>query len=244
MAGKQTEAPNSKRSVWQRVLAGFAILVFALLLCSCNGENAKKQQEVGKVPVEQEKARLLKEVERRYENPEAHYELGKLYHADGMWSKAETHYNITLGFDPGHKGAQASLVKVMFDRGGKGNAEFTADLYMTQASSSGLASLKLGLAFQGEGLDDYALACYRQALRLNPNSAKINRQIGYYYLSKGEKDRAQDYLTRSFQLNPNQPDVAGQLGRLGVAVKIPRKGGDSTKKLDKTVDEYDKKLSQ
>jgi Flp pilus assembly protein TadD len=74
-----------------------------------------------------------------------------------------------------------------------------------------------------------------------PNSAKINRQIGYYYLSKGNKDVARDYLSRSFQLNPNQPEVAGELGRLGVAVKIPRKTEKSTKKLDKMVEKSEKK---
>ena len=32
---------------------------------------------------------------------------------------------------------------------------------------------------------------------------------------------AKDYFIRSFQLNSNQADVAGELGRLGVAVRIP-----------------------
>jgi len=74
---------------------------------------------------------------------------------------------------------------------------------------------------------------------LAPNSAKINRQIGYYYLSKNDKNRAKDYLTRSFQLNPNQPEVAGELGRLGVGVKIPRKT-EKGKRLDKIVEESDR----
>jgi hypothetical protein len=49
-------------------------------------------------------------------------------------------------------------------------------------------------------------------------------------------------LSRSFQLNPNQPDVAGELGRLGVAVKIPRKTEKNTdaKKLDKMVEKSGK----
>jgi tetratricopeptide (TPR) repeat protein len=93
-------------------------------------------------------------------------------------------------------------------------------------------------------LDEYALTCYQQALRLAPNSAKINRQIGYYYLSKGNKAQGKDYLSRSFQLNPNQPDVAGELGRLGVVVKVPRKVQKQTKKLDKIVEESDKSYQE
>jgi hypothetical protein len=49
----------------------------------------------------------------------------------------------------------------------------------------------------------------------------VNKEMGLYYLDKGDKVLAKEYLIRSFNLDPNQPDVAGELGRLGVEVKIP-----------------------
>jgi Flp pilus assembly protein TadD len=76
-----------------------------------------------------------------------------------------------------------------------------------------------------------------QALRLAPNSARVHRQLGYYYLSKNDKVRGEEYLKRSFQLDPVQPEVAGELGRLGVEVRIPRKTEKRTKKIDKTAEE-------
>jgi Flp pilus assembly protein TadD len=79
----------------------------------------------------------------------------------------------------------------------------------------------MGVAFEKQGLDDYALKCYQDALKMSPDSPTVNRQLGYYYLLKNKKDLAKEYFIRSFQLNPNQPDVAGELGRLGVAVRIP-----------------------
>ena len=54
---------------------------------------------------------------------------------------------------------------------------------------------------------------------MSPNSAEINKQIGYYYLSKNDNVRAKDFLIRSFDLNRNQPEVAGELGRLGVVIE-------------------------
>ena len=111
---------------------------------------------------------------------------------------------------------------------------------MNQASSSAEASLRLGQAFQKELLDEYALSCYQQAQALAPNSALLHRQIGYYYLSKGDKVMAQDYLRRSFQLDPYQAEVAGELGRLGVVVQIPRKTQKNTKKLDNIIKQDDK----
>ena len=108
---------------------------------------------------------------------------------------------------------------------------------MNQAGTSASASLRLGQAFQRELLDDYAVACYQQALGLAPNSAAIHRQIGYYYLSKTDKVRAEGYLRRSFQIDPYQAEVAGVLGRMGVVVQVPRKTGTNTRKLDKILDQ-------
>jgi len=113
------------------------------------------------------------------------------------------------------------MVKVLANSGDTAKAEQYAKAYMNQASNSAMASLQLAEAFDKQGLDEYALACYKQALRLAPDSPEVNKQVGYYYLNNDDKTRAKDYLSRSFQLNPNQPDVAGELGRLGVVVKIP-----------------------
>ena len=219
------------------IQVSLALLVCVLLFSGCD---SGKTKEVEMALAEKEKAGLLRQIDRKFENPDAHFELGRLYQADGLWSQAEHQYNIALSFEPTHREAQAARVKVLLDSGDTTRAELLADEYMGQASVSAAGSLRLALAFQKQALDEYALACYRQALRLAPNSAKINRQIGYYYLSKNDKARAQDYLTRSFQLNPNQPEVAGELGRLGTEVKIPRKTEKRTKKLDKIVEESER----
>ena len=223
------------------------LLVPAFLLCwllpeGCNeSQKATKPNALGADKVKEtaadvRKASLLKELDRKFENPDAHYELGELYQADGLWSKAEYHYNIALSFAPVHRPAQAAMVKVLQESGNTGKAKAAADIYIYQTSGSSEELLKLGLAFQKQQLDDYALTCYQQALNLAPNSAKINRQLGYYYLSKKDLIRAKEYLTRSFQLDPGQPDVAGELGRLGVTVQIPRKTVTQTKKLDEIVE--------
>lgn len=67
------------------------------------------------------------------------------------------------------------------------------------------------------------------------NEATQLKEIGYYYLSKNDKARAKEYLSRSFQLNHRQPDVARALGRLGVVLKIPGKTENDLKKLNKIV---------
>lgn len=223
------------------------LLVPAILMCwllpgGCNrSQTAAKPKapvadKVKATATDVRKASLLKELDSKFENPDAHFELGELYQADGLWSKAEYHYNNALSFAPAHRPAQAAMVKVLQENGNTGRAKVSADIYINQVSGSAEESLKLGLAFAKQQLEDYALVCYRQALNLAPNSAKINRQIGYYYLGKKDSVLAKEYLTRSFQLDPEQPDVAGELGRLGVAVRIPRKAETQTKNIDKIVE--------
>ena len=241
MAHKQEVVFKAIRySKLRQVIGAGLLLSFVLLLGGCGKSSTK--DEITMTPTDEKKAKLLKKIDRKFENPQAHLELGRLYQADGLWSQAEHEYNVALSFDPTLREAQAAMIKVLIESGDTTKSEICADIYMNQVSNSAAESLKLGLAFQRQALDEYALSCYRQALNLAPTSAKINRQIGYYYLSKGDKELAKSYLSRSFQLDPLQPEVAGELGRLGVAVAIPRKTQKDTKKLDKIVEKSDKNL--
>ena len=225
----------------QKVLF-LVLLVYALALYGCgvtknNTSSAKLvNKNIGSTSADKEKDRLLRRIDARYPDSQAHYELGKLYQADGLWSNAEQEYGVALNFDPVLREAQSARVKTLYMMNDKAKADLLTDIYLNAAASSPMASLKLALGFQEHGLDDQALKAYEQALRLAPNSAKINRQIGFYYLSKGKDVQARDYLTRSFQLDPYQPDVAGQLGKLGVTVTIPRKIQNNTSNLDREID--------
>lgn len=215
------------------------ISIIALLLCSfmlvgCT-DSAQKDDDSA-VSIEEKRAELLRKVDRDYSNPDYHYQLGRVYQAEGKWVKAEHEFDLALSFDPIHRRAQAGKVKVLMDGGQMDKANVLLNEYIKQASSSAAGSLELGIGLQEQGLNNQALHCYQQALSLAPDSAKVNRQLGYYYLAKGNNDKAIDFLSRSFQLNPNQPDVAGELGKLGVAVRIPKKNAESGKEVDKAVE--------
>jgi len=222
----------------------FSLLVLSIVIffsggCNRTRSTARSQagdEKIAKIPADLEKEKLLKQLDRKFENPDTHYQLGKLYQADGLWAQAEYRFQTALSFEPSHRPAQAARIKVLLASDDETTAQLLAIEYIRQASVSAEQSLLLALAFQKEAMDEFAFTCYQQALRLAPNSPRINRQIGYYYLSKNNKTQAIEYLTRSFQLDSNQPEVAGELGRLGVAVRIPRQRRSDTRKLDKIVD--------
>lgn len=175
----------------------------------------------GTVPSEKTETELLAELDRKFENPGAHYELARLYHKSQQWTKAEYHYNVALGFDPAHRAAQAGLVKMFADRGEAAKAEQYANGYIRQAAPFVTETLRLGWEFEKLDLDAYAERCFRQALDRAPDSDEANKQAGFYYLGKGDSVKAKQYLLRSFELNPRQADVANALGRLGVVVETP-----------------------
>jgi Tfp pilus assembly protein PilF len=226
--------------------------IFILLLCcvsllvlvGCESQEMKaaEAERIRKLPAEARKANLQQSLDSRFENPVAHYELAQLYHAEGLWSKAEYHYNIALSFDPSNADAQVAMVKLFLDSGDTAKAKNYANTHVNDVSSSDIQSLRLAMAFQKQQLDEYALVCFQQALKLAPSSALINKQVGYYYLNKNDKDRAKEYFVRSFQLDPSQPEVANELGRLGVEVRIPQKVSVSAKSSGEDKPPEEKKL--
>lgn len=219
-------------------LAKVAILsAMAVMLTGCFGWGKQKDQEVLVDESVGLKEDLLARIERKYENPDAHYKLGKLYQTQTWWSKAESEFHIAVGFAPSYWRADAAIVRVLEDSGQTGRSELAAEHSMNRAAVSAKSSLLLGQAFQKENYDQYAYACYQQALAISPDSAVLNKKIGYYHLTRDDKVRAEEYFRRSFQIDPYQPDVAGELGRMNISIDIPRRTEENGKKLDKQLQE-------
>ncbi len=217
------------------IFTSFLLLNCALLLvfagCESPEMKAAEAERARKLPADVRKANVQASLERKFENPVAHYELAQIYHAEGNWAKAEYHYNIALSFDPANADAQVAMVKLFLDSGDTAKSKNYANSYINNAGNSDIESLRLAMAFDKQQFDEYAVTCYQQALNLSPDSARINKQMAYYYLGKGDNERAKEYFVRSFQLDPTQPEVAGELGKLGVEIKIPGRTEAETRKL-------------
>ena len=126
-----------------------------------------------------------------------------------------------MGFAPSQRGGQEGVLRLRKNPKEPRRPQGTADLYINQAAASPDALMALGRSFQREKLDDLALTSYQRALAMAPNTASIHKQLGYFYLAKNDQVRAEGYFRRSFEIDPNQPDVAAELGRMGVQVTIP-----------------------
>ena len=223
MAGRQ-------RFTWMEAGGWFCMCVLFVaalfVFAGCPGGGSSGPSRPDTHAGELGEAELLAELDRKFQNPTAHYRLGRVYHRTRQWAKAEYHYSIALGFDPAHRPTQAAMVKMLIERGDAASGENYARSYIGQVKESTAQLLLLGEAFDSEGLDEYALTCFTDAQERAPDSAGVNRALGFYYLGNGDRVRAKEYLVKSFELNPNQADVSHALGRLGVSVELPREPAD------------------
>ncbi len=197
------------------------VLVLSFLVVGCGESEVSQIPPAGIMSAYQRAEVLRHQIDEKYESPQAHYELGRTYHANRQWRQAEDEYRIAVGFDPVLWDAEASLVKLFLDRGDQAGSREAAGIAIDRAGFSADTLLGLAGAFQKEYLDDYALKCHSHALVLAPHSPDVYKHIGFYYLSKHELGRAESNLRRSFALDPYQADVAGELGRLGIIVEVP-----------------------
>jgi tetratricopeptide (TPR) repeat protein len=219
MTGKRGGLEPAARKLILCVLLGSVL--FILWSCEEVGPKPGSPAPITTATSDPTEAQLLAELQQKFENPQAHYKLARVYHKAQNWNKAEWYYNNALGFDPANRAAQAGLVKLFIDRGETAKAEQYANSFIRQAAPSVRETLRLGWEFKQLNLDDYTLRCFRQAVDAEPNSFEANKQIGFYYRDKGDTAKAKQYLLKSFELNPRQPEVAGALGKLGVVVELP-----------------------
>lgn len=203
------------------------VLLLALALAGCDSSEKSSPADQAAMAAQTEKEQLLDRIDRLYENPEAHYKLGKIYYNEGALDKADFEYRVAVGFDPVHYRAQAGIVRVAVDQKNPQSARTIAELYISQTSVSAEKSLLLGKAFENENLGEYATSCYYQAIGLDPEMSEPYKLLGLRFLKAGDKVRAEENLRRSFELNPYQPDVSGELGRLGVPVQTPQQTAET-----------------
>ena len=80
-----------------------------ILLSGCNRTPRRKVKKIRLTSDQKQKAQLLRKIDKNFTDSEAHFQLGRLYHKDGLWVKAEYEYNTALGLNPVHRRAQAAM---------------------------------------------------------------------------------------------------------------------------------------
>jgi len=205
-----------------KIIRSAAFILFSIfLVCGCQPPRQTPiDDEFPMAASDMRKLELQQRLNRKFNDPQVHYELGKIYQSEGLWDKAISEFVFAKSCDPVSWKSAAAIVKTYYQDGKNKDAIKASQKYINQAAYSASSSMNLGKAFQAELLDDEALACYNQALKIAPNSAELNKQIGYYYFGKNDLIRAEQHFRRSFEIEPTS-EVSEALGRLGITVDLP-----------------------
>jgi len=214
-------------------LLALTLSICVLLLCGCNTAIQRDTDE-SLSPADQ-RARLLVKLDQKFDDPATHVKVGRSFQADKQYDKAMWYYQRAYSFDPVYWPAQAAIIKLLQERGQSSEADVAGKLFIAKVARSAKNSLQLGNAFEEAQVDKFALECYQQALHIDAKSAEAYMKLGFYYLNKGDKVRAREYLKQSYNLDWNQPDVAYHLGELGVPIvlKTKKASGEKTKGANK-----------
>ena len=215
MTGKD----NIVASRIKRVFVACVLVGIGVALAGCDAPSAETSAAR---PMADQERFLLSLVERSFQDPEAHYQLGEYYHSEGRWDKAQYHLNLALSFAPAFRKAQVALIRTLLDKGDRQAADRTVSTFLKQLSNSPLDTVSLAKAFASGGLDQYALACFDEGTKVTPGSGLAFKELGLYWLGKNDTAKAKQYLIHSFELDPSQPEVGSALGQLGMVVEVPR----------------------
>ncbi len=194
------------------------ILVLSLLAFLTGCVNQQPISFADNVTPSQKKVELQERLKRRYEDPQAHFLLAQLYHAEKSYDNAEFHYNRSLQFDPVYMPPQVGMVKLFLDRGDTVKAQNNFEVYLNLAGDKPTNIIRLAREFQDQRVDNFAIACFNKALEIAPKSAEVQKALGYFYLSRNDKDKAREHFEESFNIDSTQEDVSRELGALGVPV--------------------------
>ncbi len=215
-AGRSAVLRRTNHSV--ALLACFSVSLG--FLAGCN-QPAALVSTTNMGPLLDRESYLQQRLQSDFTNPDLHCELGRYYHSEGLWDKAQYHIVTALGLDPAHRQSQAANIKSHVAQGDEATADRLFVKYQRQLLASPVEMVKFAKALNDEGLDAFSLRSLDQAVLLDPRSAEAHRQLGYYYLLRQDLEQARAYFTKSFAYDPTQADVAGELGKMGVVVETP-----------------------
>ncbi len=148
-------------------------------------------------------------------NPQYHYYLGVVLHAQSQFKEAQTHLKKALEIKPDYAGPQIALGKMLYDVHGKVeeaceylNSAITLAPQATEARSI------LGKIYQREGRLEEASTIFTAILADDSTYTPALNGLGFVHLQQGEYQQAEARLRQATRLDPHEPNAFLGLGQV------------------------------
>lgn len=167
-------------------------------------------------------------------------ELGVALSSQGNNQEAEAAFKRALAIDSGddQTNYNMAIVEIALGKGADALRYATAatkagDLKGLDEKTRAVYQFTLGLAAEGAGDQDLAIASYTKAAALDKNYVKPRLNLSDIYLKNDFPDRALDYLIEAYNVAPKDFTVNNNLGAAYARKEL----------WDKSVDHYQKALA-
>jgi tetratricopeptide (TPR) repeat protein len=179
-------------------------------------------------------------LERNPKSPEAHYNLGRVYKAQGFVKEALIEFQIAVKLNPRYLAAQRELQIMKRDL----EADVRAQLKIEgrenfqrhqQVEISGKEAEKRGRDLLRQGRSREAISAFEQALREDKTNPTLNKLLGYLYFRQGSYSNSLKRYTAAFSITPTDAEIPYAVGLIYMKTKQPQKATEQFKnalKLD------------
>jgi tetratricopeptide (TPR) repeat protein len=139
------------------------------------------------------------------DNAEAHNKLGNSLYRLRRFDEALAAFEKALAVRPGYLEAAVSRVNLLHALG---------RMPASEAEHCARLNAKLGDLISAKGNGDFAVSCYRQAIRLKPDLLDAHRSLARIMLAKGDSAGAIASLNSILEVDPDDAEACAMLGKL------------------------------
>lgn len=162
---------------------------------------------------------------------EAHYNLGRVYKAQGFIKEALIEFQIALKINPAYLAARRELdsIKASLEQDVRSQLKIQGQETVQQTEFSTLPAdeaEKKGRQFLNQGKSQEAIRYFEQALRQKPNDGQLLKMVGYLYFQQNRFSNALEYYSRAREYLPVDAEVPYALGLIYMKTKMPEKAED------------------
>lgn len=207
----------------RRKLNAFVLLSFIILLCStAMASTVKMHIDIGLNHFHRnrflEAFREFKAAtEKDPRNPEAHFNLGRVYKAQGFLKEAMMQYQIALQLNPNYLSAQRELAELrqILTQDERVQQKLEGQTSLPQTDYSSIPSAEAerrGRQLLNQGRTNEAIRYFEVILRERPDDAEVLKLIAFLYFRQEKFADSLEYYTRAQKSSPQDAEIPYAIG--------------------------------
>ncbi len=163
---------------------------------------------------------------------EAHYNLGRVYKAQGFIKEALIEFQIALRLNPAYLAAQRELdsIKSTLEQDVRTQLKIQGQETVQQTEFATLPAdeaEKKGRQLLNQGKSGEAIRYFEQALRQNPNNGQLLKMVAYLYFQQNRFSNALDYYGRAREYLLTDAEIPYAIGLIYMKTRMPEKAEDA-----------------